>query len=134
MSPIRIVLADGHANVRALLRARLSREPDFEIVGEATHSAQAMRLARDAQPHVVVMDPIMRDGHGLAALYDIVKQSPQTAVVVLSAFSDTALRLELRRIGVRCILDKDIEPERLVTTIRALGQSSKFICQGELIV
>jgi DNA-binding NarL/FixJ family response regulator len=123
MKPIRILLADDHLNVRTQIRARLGREPGFEIVGEATNSEQAVNFALKTKPHVVLIDPIMRDGRGVVAVSNIAEQLPHTAIIVLTAYSDTILQMELRKIGVGRILDKGIESERLVEIIRKLGES-----------
>ena len=126
MSSIRILLADDHQNVRTQIRARLSRESDFQIVGEAAHSEQAIEQALAARPDVVLIDPIMRDGHGLMAVHQIAQSLPHTALIVLTAYSDTVLQMELRRLGVRHILDKEVASERLVETIRrVINQTSQ---------
>src|SRR5512139_1884683 len=117
MRPIRILLVDGHENVRTQIRARLAREPDFVIAGEAATSELAQELAQSARPDLILIDPIMRDGHGLLALQQIAQASPQTVLVVLTAFSDTSLQMDLRRAGVSQILDKGIASERLVDII-----------------
>jgi len=117
MRPIRILLADGHQNVRTQVRSRLSRESEFEIVGEAASSERTVELVASVRPDVVLIDPIMPDGHGLLAISQI---SPQVAVIVLTAFSDTVMQMELKRMGVRHILDKGLQSERLVDAIRSV--------------
>lgn len=124
MNPIRVMIADDHPQVRLQVRARLSREPGLEIAGEAAGSEQAIQCALDSRPHVILIDPIMSDGRGLVALGSIVTQLPHAAVVVLTAFADTAFRSELRKLGVRHILDKGIASERLVEIIRAEGAAA----------
>lgn len=125
--PIRILLADDHANVRTQIHQRLSREPDFQIVGEAVNSGEAMRLADSTQPQVVLMDPIMRDGRGLLALSYIAEHLASIPIIVLMAFADTAMQMELKRLGVCCILDKGIASEQLIETVRKAGQAISAI-------
>src|SRR5262249_3940209 len=120
MDTIRILLADDHANVRTQIHARLARESGFTIVGEAAHSSEAIDMALKTQPDVVLMDPIMRDGRGLVAVNHIGKSMPHTALVILTAYADTALQVELRRLGARLILDKGIESAKLIELIRGL--------------
>jgi len=122
MKSIRILLADDHSSVRAQIRARLGHEPAFEIVGEAENSAQAVECALTLKPQVVLIDPMMRDGLGLDATRQIAARLPQTAIVVLTAFADTAQRIELRKAGTRHILDKGIESQHLLRILRELGQ------------
>jgi DNA-binding NarL/FixJ family response regulator len=123
MAPIRILLADDHPRVRAQIRARLSHEPNFVIIGEAENSTQAIECALTGKPRVVLIDPMMRDGLGLEATRQIAARLPGTAVVVLTAFADTAQRIELRKAGTRHILNKGIESQRLVDLLRELGKS-----------
>ncbi len=123
MGPIRILLADDHRGVRTQMRARLSHEPNFLIVGEAENSAQAVECALTAKPEVVLIDPMMRDGLGLEATRQIAARLPDTAVVVLTAFADTAQRIELRKAGIHHILDKGIESQRLVGILCELGRN-----------
>ncbi len=123
METIRILLADDHASVRAQIRARLGHEPRFEIVGEAQDSAEAVECALMLKPRIVLIDPMMRDGLGLEATRQIAARLPGTAVVVLTAFTDTAQRIELRKAGTRYILNKGIESQRLVDILHEMGQT-----------
>jgi DNA-binding NarL/FixJ family response regulator len=125
MALIHILLADDHPGVRAQIRARLSHEPDFVIIGEAENSTQAVECALAARPHVVLIDPMMRDGLGLDATRQITARLPETAVVALTAFADTAQRIELRKAGTRMILNKGIESHRLVEILHELGNREK---------
>jgi DNA-binding NarL/FixJ family response regulator len=124
MERIRIMLADDHDQVRVPMRARLSREPDFEIVAEAATSESALKAALATTPQVVLIDPIMRDGRGLIALTQIAQALPQTILIALTAYSDTALQMELRRVGVASILDKGIETPHLVDKIRECARAN----------
>ncbi len=120
MDSIRLLLADDHASVRSQIRARLSHEPRIEIVGEAENSAQTIECALALRPDVVLIDPMMRDGLGLEATRQIAARLPHTAVVVLTAFVDTSQQIELRKAGVRHILNKGIESARLLDILRAI--------------
>ncbi len=130
MEPIRILLADDHPGVRAQIRARLSHEPLFEIVAEAEGSAQAVECAMTLKPQIVLIDPMMRDGLGLDATRQIATRLPDTAVVVLTAFADTAQRIELRKAGTRYILNKGIESQRLLDILHEIGQADTARAAG----
>ncbi len=121
-SRIRILLADDHENVRVQVRTRLSREPDFEVV-EAINSAQVIESAITVKPQIVLIDPMMRDGAGLQSVRQVSLRAPEMAIVVLIAFADTALQMELRKMGVRRILDKGIESQQLVSVLREIGDA-----------
>lgn len=124
MESIRILLADDHPSVRAQIRARLTHESQFQIVGEAESSAQAVECALALHPDVVLIDPMMRDGLGLDATRQITSLLPSVAVVVLTAFADTAQAIELRRAGTRLILNKGIESRRLVEILSQIASRS----------
>ncbi len=121
-APNRILLADEHENVRRQVRVRLSRETDFEIVAEAVNSAQASARALSIKPELLLIDPMMRDGLGLQTVHEVAVGAPETAIVVLIAYADTALQMELRKLGVCRILNKGIESSRLVAMLREIGQ------------
>ncbi len=106
------------------IRARLSHECCFDIVGEAENSTQAVECALALKPQIVLIDPMMRDGLGLEATRQIASRLPETAVVVLTAFADTAQTIELRKAGTRYILNKGIESHRLVDILNEMGRKN----------
>ena len=121
MKKKRILLADSHPQVLAQLVARLEREADIEIVAQAVNSAQTLQNALTSQPDILLIDPIMPDGFGLANLRQIVARLPQLTIVVLTAYVDTTLRMELSRMGVMHILSKGINSSVLLDTLRQIG-------------
>lgn len=124
MKQIRILLADDHPNVRTQIRARLDRESDFEVVGEAENSAQVIEYALTNRPNIVLIDPILRDGQGMQALRQVLGSIPETVIVVLTAFADTALQMELHKAGVRRILTKGVDSQLLVDTLHEVVQEN----------
>ncbi len=118
MRTIRIIVADDHSVVRQLLIARLRREEDFDVVGEASSSAQMLSCVLTKHPDLLLVDPLMDDGLGVEMLRQIRQRAPQTTVIVLTTAPDTALQMELRRMGIRRVLTKDLDSARLVDEIR----------------
>ena len=82
--PIRIVIADDHAVVRQGLKMFLGLDPDLEVVGEATNGAEALQLAADLQPDVVLMDIAMPVMDGIEATERIREEVPDARVIVLT--------------------------------------------------
>jgi DNA-binding NarL/FixJ family response regulator len=123
MDRIPILIADDHAQVRGHILARLEREALFQVVGIAENSRDTIGQTAALHPALVLIDPHMRDGHGLDAIREIRAASPDTAVVVLSAFTDTAQKIELEKLGVACILNKGIESYKLVDTLQRAAHS-----------
>jgi DNA-binding NarL/FixJ family response regulator len=89
MNRHRVLLADDHALVRAGLRALLDRIPNVEVVGEAEHGAEAVKLAAQLRPDVVMMDVSMPILNGIEATRRMVKLRPRPRVLVLSMHEDT---------------------------------------------
>jgi DNA-binding NarL/FixJ family response regulator len=116
---IRILLAEDHAQVRGQLIARLNRESDFELVGVASDSFQALQKAQIHQPDLLLIDPIMRDGLGLATLRQLHASLPNMIVVVLTAVVDTILKIRLKEMGMEHILSKGIPTSELLAELRS---------------
>lgn len=123
MDSLRLLLADDHLDVLNRLSTRLSQEEGIQIVGQATNSAQAIALTLTEQPDILLIDPMMRDRLGMNALRQIANRCPSTQIVVLTAIADTALQIELRRIGVEQVLIKGLQTPDLVAKLWELLQA-----------
>lgn len=123
---IRLVLADDHAVVRSGTRELLEQQPDLKIVGEASDGEEAVRLAGELQPDVVVMDVRMPKMTGVEATKKIKATYPTMRVLVLTAHDDDEYVFALLQAGANGYLLKTAEIEELVRAIRtvAAGQSA----------
>lgn len=127
MDKIRILLADDHPEILTYLASRLTREADIEIVGEAINSAQAIALALTEKPHIILIDPMMRDGLGMSALRQIATRYPEGELVVLTAVADTAEQMGYRKLGVQRVLIKGIESALLIDELREVLQAEEGV-------
>lgn len=120
---IRVVLADDQAMVRSGLRALLAAEADIDVVGEAADGAQALELALQHHPDVVVMDLRMPGVDGLEATRRIAADPGLAGVrvLVLTTFDDDALVFQAMRAGAGGFLLKDAEPTDLLRGIRVVA-------------
>jgi DNA-binding NarL/FixJ family response regulator len=119
---IRVMLAEDHNLVRAGLADLLSNVPDFEVVGAAADGAEAVTLAAQLRPEVVLMDLLMPEVDGIEATRRIVRTDPNVQVVVLTSFSDRARIIEALDAGAVGFLLKDAEPQELFDGIRAAAR------------
>jgi len=122
VNKIRILVADDHGVVRKGLRFLLERQNDMEVVGEAGDGREVVRLAEELDPHVVVMDIGMPQLNGLDATAQIVRRSPETAVIILSMHADESYLIRALTAGVKGYLLKDSAEEDLVRAVRAAVQ------------
>lgn len=123
---IRLILADDHAVVRTGTRQLLERQPDFHIVGEASDGEEAVRLAHELQPDVVVMDVRMPKMTGVEATRRIKAECPEVRVLVLTAHDDDEYVFALLQSGADGYILKTAEFEDLVKAIHTVagGQSA----------
>lgn len=126
MTSVRIVLADDHTLMRHGLRLVLNRQPDFEVVGEASNGREAIDLAIRENPDVVVMDIAMPLLNGIEAARRIHEERLKTAVVILSMHSDEGYILKALRAGARGYLLKDSAETDLIQAIRAVCSGKAF--------
>ena len=119
--PLRVLIADDHPMYRSGLRTVLDDEPDIDVVGEATDGTQAVNLADELQPDVVVMDLQMPDVNGIEATREIVERSPPIGVLVLPMFDDGDSVFAAMRAGPGGYLLKGSDQEETVRAIQAVG-------------
>ncbi len=127
MKPIRVVIADDHPVVRAGLQGMLSSQPDFEVVGEASTGAQAVALAIQLRPDVVLMDLRMAELDGAAATAQIRAQQVNTSVLVLTTYESNADILRAVEAGAIGYLLKDVQREELFSAIRTVARGKAIL-------
>lgn len=116
---IRVLIADDHAVVRQGLRMFLGADDDLEIVGEARDGAEAVSLAQQLQPHVVLMDLLMPGLDGIAATAAVRREQPDVEVVALTSVLEDASVAEAIRAGAIGYLLKNTEAHELRRAIKA---------------
>jgi two-component system response regulator NreC len=126
MPDIRIILADDHTVMRSGLRLLLERQPNLSVVGEAADGREAVTLAAEHNPDVVVMDIAMPHLNGVEAARQIVNHNPKTAVAILSMHSDESYVIRSLKAGARAYLLKDSAEADLIEAIRAISAGKSF--------
>ncbi len=128
MSGIRILLADDHVVLRAGLRLLLERQPDFEVVAEASDGRQAVEMAEAKRPDIAILDIQMPKLNGLEVARQISAKLPSTGVIILSMHSDESYVLRSLQAGIRGYLLKDSTDTDLIGAIRAVHEGKAFLC------
>jgi len=124
---IRIGIVDDHAIVRSGLRQYLSEHVDLRVTGEAANGREALELARGGEIDVMLLDISMPDQSGVDALAAIKARFPDLAVLILSGFPETHYATALLRQGASGYLNKECDPEEIVTAIRTVARGRRYI-------
>jgi two-component system, NarL family, response regulator LiaR len=115
---IRLVIVDDHSVVREGLRAFLRLQDGIDVVGEAGSASDAVRVAGDLLPDVVLLDLVMPGGDGIGVIRQILEVAPAARVLVLTSFADDAQIFAAMAAGAAGYLLKDVDPQALADGIR----------------
>ncbi|WBB67263.1 response regulator transcription factor [Micromonospora sp. WMMD812] len=127
---VRVLLADDQPLVRAGLRVLITDAPDLDVVGEAGSGAEAIRLARDLAPDVVLMDLRMPGTDGIQATRAITAHGGPTRVLVLTTFDDDEHVHGALRAGASGFLVKDMALDDILGAIRVVAAGDALIAPG----
>ena len=127
MTPTHVILIDDHTAVRQALRVMLEAEPDVAVVGEASDGAEGVRNAAELQPDVSIVDLAMPGTGGLAAIPEMRKAAPRTAILVFTMHHNAAYVHEAMRAGARGYVLKSAPKEVLLAAIRALCTGGGYL-------
>jgi DNA-binding NarL/FixJ family response regulator len=122
MESLTVLIADDHPVFRKGLRALLASMPALKLAGEATNGEDAIRLAEQLQPDIILMDLQMPGGGGLAAIRQIVRTSPHIRILVVTMFQDDDSVFAALRAGARGYVLKDMDDEEITRAIVAVGR------------
>ncbi len=126
MKKTRILIADDHGIVRRGLRLQLEQDERFQVVGEAADGREAVRMAEELQPDVVIMDIAMPNLNGIDATTQLVKRNPQIGVIMLSMHSDESYLTRTLAAGAKGYLLKDTADVDLLRAVQVVAQGKPF--------
>ncbi len=123
MAPIKVLLADDHPPLRAGMRARLEQEADIVVIGEAENGREALRLARELKPHLLVLDMEMPEMNGLEVARALKEEGAAIRVLVLSAYEDPEyINLIIESGAAAGYLSKSESLETIVAAVRGVSK------------
>ncbi|PIP38827.1 MAG: DNA-binding response regulator [Desulfobacterales bacterium CG23_combo_of_CG06-09_8_20_14_all_51_8] len=126
---IKILLADDHKITRAGLKALLDGQKNMIVVGEAENGRQAVRLASELTPDVIVMDINMPELNGIEATRQILAELPGTKIIALSMYSDKRYVVGMLKAGVSGYLLKNCAFDELVSAISSVVKNQNYMSQ-----
>ena len=124
---IKILLADDHKIIREGLRSLIEKQSGMEVVAEADNGRDAVQLAGELRPDVVIMDITMPDLNGIDATKQIIHYAPGVKVIALSVHSDRRFVTGILEAGASGYLLKDCAFEELAAAIRAVVQNKDYL-------
>lgn len=124
---INILIADDHGVLRAGLRALLNAEPDFRVVDEAADGAEALRLAGQLSPDIVLLDVSMPGMSGIQVTRRLKEMLPQIRILILTVHEDESLLREAIRAGASGYIVKRAVESELIDAIRAVWHGNLYV-------
>jgi two-component system response regulator DevR len=124
---LRVMIVDDHQVVREGIRALLDRRPGWSVVAEAGTVAQAVQLAVQEKPDVVVMDLRLPDGSGVEACREIRAELPDTKVLMLTSYADDDAVMSSVLAGASAYLLKQTDGEQLVGAVKAVAEGETML-------
>lgn len=124
---IRIILVDDHALVRHGMRQLLANTKEMQIVGEASTGVEAVQLARDLQPSIILLDLKLPDISGLEVTTRLLRLEPMPKILIVSSALHHEFPQRLLEVGVLGYITKEATPEELIQAIKMVNQDQRFI-------
>jgi two-component system, NarL family, response regulator NreC len=126
MPDTRILVADDHDIVRKGLRFLLELQSELDVVGEAKDGREAVRLAAELDPNIVIMDIAMPLLNGIEAAAQIAKRNPRVGIIILSMYSDETYLVRALAAGAKGCLLKESTESDLVRAVQAVSQGRPY--------
>ncbi|MDQ2746277.1 MAG: response regulator transcription factor [Acidobacteriota bacterium] len=127
MTKLRIMLAEDHETVREGIRLIINAQADMEVCGEAANGREAVKIAQELQPDVIVMDVTMPELNGLKATKQIKQLAPHLKILTLTRHTDDGYLQELLRAGASGYVLKQSSSDELLRAVRAIAAGGNYL-------
>ena len=127
---LKLGLVDDHRLFREGMRALLSTQTDFQLVGEASEAQDAYSLVDHAQPDVLLLDVSLPLASGVSVAREILRRQPHQRILAISMFADEEHVAQALEVGVLGYASKDLSANELFTAIRSVGQGQAYLGPG----
>jgi two-component system, NarL family, response regulator NreC len=124
---VRVLIVDDHAVLRTGIRLMFAREPDLEPVGEAGSGREAIFESRSLKPDVILIDVVMPDGNGLEVIPTLLKERPDTKILVLSMQDDPRYVREAFAAGASGYVLKEAADVEVVAAVREVARGGRYV-------
>ena len=128
MNIIKIVVVDDHGILREGLHLLIEQQDDMQMVDEAADGREAVEVVRKLRPDIVLMDVSMPGLNGIEATRQILRESPETKVLALSAYSNKRFVIDMLKVGASGYMLKDSLTDELIRAIRAVVAGQQYLC------
>ncbi len=126
MKRTRVIIVDDHQVVISGIRGMLGEFPEFEVVGEAANGRDAVKLAKELEADIAIMDVSMPDLNGIDATLQLKKKSPRTRVIIFTMYSDKEYLLDLIRAGISAYVLKEAPISDLILALKAVKSGGTY--------
>lgn len=126
MSELRILLADDHEIIRGGLISLLTAQPGWTVVGQASTGVEAVRLARELKPDIIIMDMTMPELNGLEATRQIIQELPHAEILILTVHGSEKLLRDVQEAGARGFVLKNEASRVMAQAVQSLAQHRPF--------
>lgn len=127
LAPKKILIVDDHPSVREGLALRISLHSDLEVCGEADSEEQALALAKQTDPDLVLVDISLKSGHGIELIKRIKSLNSKTKMLVISGFQESLYAERALRAGALGFLNKQESNEKMIEAIRTVLADERFL-------
>ena len=125
--PIKVVLGDDHTLVRQGLHRAITQTDDIEVVGEASSGTELLRVVKETEPDIAILDIRMPEMDGIEAARHITGDRPEIGIVMLTAYDDRQFVVEAVRAGAKGYVLKTRDAEHLLRTVRLVAEGNMVI-------